>query len=125
MIQKGAKMDSDRAENDFKEKTLSSLKESLILSLLSMIWIKLTSESFSESEKTNIEKEFISSWKKNISSNIQNELLNINNLLNDENIDMINMIAGSKNIADIEDYQQIINESIKEIEKIFWKMCGK
>lgn len=125
MIQKGAKMDSDRAENDFKEKTISSLKESLILSLLSMIWIKLTSESFSESEKTNIEKEFISSWKKNISSNIQNELLNINNLLNDENIDMINMIAGSKNIADIEDYQQIINESIKEIEKIFWKMCGK
>lgn len=125
MIQKGAKMDSDRAENDFKEKTLSSLKESLILSLLSMIWIKLTSESFSESEKTNIEKEFISSWKKNISSNIQNELLNINNLLNDENIDMINMISGSKNIADIEDYQQIINESIKEIEKIFWKMCGK
>lgn len=118
-------MDSDRAENDFKEKTISSLKESLILSLLSMIWIKLTSESFSESEKTNIEKEFISSWKKNISSNIQNELLNINNLLNDENIDMINMIAGSKNIADIEDYQQIINESIKEIEKIFWKMCGK
>ena len=55
----------------------------------------------------------------------QNQLKEINEFLNDSNIDMLNIINGKKEVADIEDYQEILNKSMVEVEKIYWKICGK
>lgn len=110
-------------QQDFKDKILIAMKENLIFSLISFIFAKVMDFS-SEEEKKTFETEFISFWKKSINDITQNQLANINDILNENNIDMLNIISGKNNLADIEDYQQIINSSIKEVENIFWKICG-
>jgi succinate dehydrogenase flavin-adding protein (antitoxin of CptAB toxin-antitoxin module) len=79
----------------------------------------------SDLDKKNFQKEFITYWKNGISEVTQNNLASINKLLNENNIDMINMIVGNNTFADIEDYQEIINQNLKEVEAIFWKICGE
>lgn len=111
-------------QQDFKEKMLSSMKENLIFSLISFLFAKVMDHG-NEIDKKAFEKEFISFWKKSINDITQNQLANINNILNENNIDMLNIISGKSNLADIEDYQQAINDSIKEVENIFWKICGE
>jgi succinate dehydrogenase flavin-adding protein (antitoxin of CptAB toxin-antitoxin module) len=56
---------------------------------------------------------------------MQNQLKQINEVLNDSNIDLLNLITGKKEVADVEDYQQILNKSISEVENIYWKICAK
>lgn len=109
-------------QQDFKEKVLNSMKENLIFSLISFLFARVIE---SEIDKKNFQKDFISFWKKGMSEITQKQLENINNLLNENNVDLINLIKGSNNFADIEDYQQIINESIRDVENIFWKICGE
>jgi|688.fasta_scaffold03611_7 hypothetical protein len=111
-------------QQDFREKILSSMKENLIFSLLSFLFAKIMSED-SDLDKKNFQKEFITYWKNGISEVTQNNLASINKLLNENNIDMINMIVGNNTFADIEDYQEIINQNLKEVEAIFWKICGE
>jgi len=113
-------------QEKFKEKIISGMKENLFLSMLAFIWNKVVDEMAStDSEKENLQKDFIDLWKKNIHQITQEQLDAINKILNDSNIDMINIITGKSSVADVEDYQSTINDAIKEIEKIFWKMCGK
>jgi succinate dehydrogenase flavin-adding protein (antitoxin of CptAB toxin-antitoxin module) len=113
-------------QEKFKEKILAGMKENLFLSMLSFIWNKVIDEIASmDNEKENLQKDFIDLWKKNINEITQEQLETINKILNDSNIDMINIISGKSSVADVEDYQSTINSAIKEIEKIFWKMCGK
>lgn len=113
-------------QEKFKEKIITGMKENLFLSMLAFIWNKTVDEMAStDSEKENLQKDFIDLWKKNIHQITQEQLDTINKLLNDSNIDMINIITGKSHVADVEDYQSTINSAIKEIEKIFWKMCGK
>lgn len=110
----------------FKDKILNGMKENLFLSMIAFIWNKMLDEiSSMDSEKDKLQKDFIDLWKSNINNITQEQLNTINKILNDSNIDMLNIITGKNEVADIEDYQLIINESIKEVEKIFWKMCGK
>lgn len=110
----------------FKDKILTGMKENLFLSMIAFIWNKMLDEISSiDSEKEKLQKDFIDLWKSNINNITQEQLNTINKILNDSNIDMLNIITGKNEIADIEDYQLIINDSIKEVEKIFWKMCGK
>ena len=111
-------------QQDFREKILSSMKENLIFSLLSFLFAKIMSED-SDLDKKNFQKEFITYWKNSISEVTQSNLASINKLLNENNIDMINMIVGNNTFADIEDYQEIINQNLKEVEAIFWKICGE
>jgi len=111
-------------EQDFKEKILSAMKENLIFSLISFLFAKVMDHN-NEIDKKAFEKEFISFWKKSINEITQNQLANINKILNENNIDMLNIISGQNNLADVEDYQHIINDSIKEVENIFWKICGE
>lgn len=111
-------------QQDFREKILSSMKENLIFSLISFLFTKVM-DSETEMEKKNFQKEFINYWKKGISEITQENLASINSILNENNIDMINMIIGNETFADIEDYQEIINENLKEVEGIFWKICGE
>jgi succinate dehydrogenase flavin-adding protein (antitoxin of CptAB toxin-antitoxin module) len=123
----------DQADNNteilkehFKEKMFQTMKENLIFSIISFLWHKtFDSESFTESEKKETQKDFIKLWKDNIINVTQEQLKLINNLLNENNIDMINIITGEKETADIEDYQSLINSLIKETEKIYWKICGE
>ena len=127
-------MDSDQVENkkqidsliqqEFKDKILTSMKENLIFSLISFIFAKIT-DLDSDIDKKSFQKDFINFWKKNINETTQAQLSAINGILNENNIDMLNIITGSANIADVEDYQEIINETIKEVEGIFWKICGE
>lgn len=113
-------------EDKFKDRIHYVMKENLTLSILSFLWnYILNNLSDTSQNKDNIEKEFISFWKENIKTITQEQIGQINQILNDENIDMLNLITENKNIADIEDYQEIINECIKETESIFWKICGK
>ena len=124
----------DQAENkdkiksliheEFKDKIFIAMKENLIFSLISFIFAKIMDHE-NDTEKKSFQKEFINHWKNNINEMTQNQLLAINGILNENNVDMLNIITGSSNIADIEDYQKIINESIKEVEDIFWKICGE
>jgi hypothetical protein len=105
---------------------LNAMKENLILSIISFIWSKVLDEiAQTDQEKESMQKDFISSWKVNINNIFQEQLNTINSILNESNVDMLNIITGKKEIADVEDYQAITNDAIKEIEKIFWKMCGK
>jgi|694.fasta_scaffold16032_12 regulator of replication initiation timing len=113
-------------QEKFKEKMLNAMKENLILSIISFIWSKVLDEiAQTDQEKESMQKDFISSWKVNINNIFQEQLNTINSILNESNVDMLNIITGKKEIADVEDYQAITNDAIKEIEKIFWKMCGK
>lgn len=113
-------------QEKFKEKILAGMKENLILSIVSFIWNKVLEEiEPSDNAREKMQKDFINLWKSNINTITQEQLKTINSILNDSNLDMLNIITGKKGAADVEDYQLIINESIKEIEKIFWKMCGK
>jgi hypothetical protein len=113
-------------EEKFKERIFNGMKENLILSIISFLWnYILDNSSTSESEKNKMQKDFITFWKKNIHEITQEQIKEINKILNEGNIDMLNIITGSKQIADVEDYQNIINHSIKETELIFWKICGK
>lgn len=133
MILKERRMALDQADNNteivkehFKEKMFETMKENLIFSIISFLWNKtFDSESFSETEKKETQKEFIKHWKNNITKITQEQLEIINNILNENNIDMINIITGQKEAADIEDYQILINSLIKETEKIYWKICGE
>jgi hypothetical protein len=110
-------------QENFKQKIFSTLKENLMFSLMSYILGKMIdSETV---DKNKFQTEFIAFWKKSINETTQRELSVINNFLNESNIDMINIINGTDVLADTEDYQRIINESIKEVEGIFWKICGK
>lgn len=111
-------------QQDFKEKILVSMKENLIFSLISFLFSKIM-DLESESDKASFQKDFIKFWKEGINKIAQENLASVNNFLNENNIDMINMIIGNNNFADIEDYQEIINNSIKEVEEIFWKICGE
>jgi len=111
-------------QQDFKEKVLASMKENLTFSLLSFLFAKIMNED-SDLDKKNFQKEFITYWKNSISEVTQTNLASINRLLNENNIDMINMIVGNNTFADIEDYQEIINQNLKEVEAIFWKICGE
>lgn len=114
------------AEEKFKERIFNGMKENLILSLISFIFNHvLDSVSPDKKERDSMEKDFINFWKKNISEITQEQIKQINNILNEGNVDMLNIIAGKNKIADVEDYQNIINSSIKETEAIFWKICGK
>lgn len=113
-------------QEKFKEKIMIGMKENLFLSMLSFVWNKMADDIVSTpSEKESFQKDFIDLWKKNIHGITQEQLNAINKILNDSNIDMINIITGKSSVADVEDYQSTINDAIKEIEKIFWKMCGK
>lgn len=111
-------------QQDFKEKILNAMKENLIFSLISFLFAKIT-DTDSPEDKKHFQKEFINFWKNGIKEITQNQLASINNILNENDIDMINIISGETNIADTEDYQKIINESIKDVENIFWKICGE
>jgi len=111
-------------QQDFKEKILISMKENLIFSLISFLFSKIM-DLESEADKANFQKDFIKFWKEGINKVAQENLSSVNNFLNENNIDMINMIIGNNNFADIEDYQEIINKSIKEVEAIFWNICGE
>lgn len=116
----------NQEEEKVKEKILAGMKENLTLSIISFLWnYVLENSSISAQEKKQMEKNFINFWKKNINEITQEQIKQINSILNDGNIDMINIITGKKQIADVEDYQNIINSSIKEIEGIFWKICGE
>lgn len=114
------------AEEKFKDRILNGMKENLILSLISFIFNHILDNISSEHDnRDKLEKDFILFWKKNISEITQEQIKQINQILNDGNIDMLNIIAGKNKIADVEDYQNIINLCIKETESIFWKICGK
>lgn len=116
----------NQEEEKVKEKILAGMKENLTLSIISFLWnYVLENSSISAQEKKQMEKNFINFWKKNINEITQEQIKQINSILNDGNIDMINIITGKKQIADVEDYQNIINSSIKETEGIFWKICGE
>ena len=127
-------MDLDQADNkkeikslihqEFKDKILTAMKENLTFSLISFIFAKIM-DFDNEAEKKSFQKEFIAFWKKNINETTQNQLFSINSILNENNIDMLNIITGAPNLADVEDYQKIINETIKEVEGIFWRICGE
>lgn len=113
-------------EEDYKEKLTDGIKENLILSIVSYLWNKsLESNSFTEQEGENFKKTFFKAWSSNVKTVTQNQLKEINEFLNDSNIDMLNIINGKKEVADIEDYQEILNKSMVEVEKIYWKICGK
>lgn len=116
----------NNSEEKFKDRILNGMKENLILSIISFLWNHaLDSNSLSEADKEKMQKDFINFWKKNIHEITQDQIKEINKILNEGNIDMLNIITGNKQIADVEDYQDIINNSIKETELIFWKICGK
>lgn len=113
-------------EEDYKDKILNGMKENLILSLISFMWNKMIeSDSFIEEDKENFQKMFIKTWKSNIHNITQDQLKQINTLLNDNNVDMLNIITGKKEIADVEDYQEVLTKTISEVENIYWKICGK
>lgn len=113
-------------EEDYKDKILNGIKENLILSLISFMWNKMIeSDSFIEEDKENFQKMFIKTWKSNIHNITQDQLKQINTLLNDNNVDMLNIITGKKEIADVEDYQEVLTKTISEVENIYWKICGK
>lgn len=110
----------------FKDKIFNGMKENLFLSVIAFVWNKVLDEiSSTDSEKNKLQKDFIDLWKSNINNITQEQLQKINAILNDSNVDMLNIITGKNEVADIEDYQLIVNTSIKEVEKIFWKICGK
>jgi succinate dehydrogenase flavin-adding protein (antitoxin of CptAB toxin-antitoxin module) len=114
------------AEEKFKERIFNGMKENLMLSLISFIFNHiLDSVSADQKERAKMEKDFINFWKKNILEITQEQIKQINDILNEGNVDMLNIIVGKNKIADVEDYQNIINSSIKETEAIFWKICGK
>lgn len=109
---------------EFRERILAAMKENLTFSLISFIFAKIM-DFDNDAEKKSFQKEFIAFWKNNINETTQNQLYAINGILNENNIDMLNIITGSPNLADTEDYQKIINETVKEVEGIFWKICGE
>jgi hypothetical protein len=117
---------SNIIEDDYKDKILNGMKENLLLSIISFLWNKIIeSDSHITQDKENFQKAFIKSWKENINEITQMQLKQINKVLNESNIDILNLITGKKEIADVEDYQEILNKSISEIEEIYWKICGK
>lgn len=133
MIQREAKGGLDQVVNnytnpeqdDYKNKILEGIKQNLILSMLSFLWCKLDENSNSLENGSEFQKLFLENWKENIINVSQEQLKEINKALNDNNIDMLNIITGEKQITDIEDYQEILNKSIAEVESIYWKICGK
>jgi succinate dehydrogenase flavin-adding protein (antitoxin of CptAB toxin-antitoxin module) len=113
-------------DDDYKNKIFNGMKENLLLSIISFLWNKvIESDSHIEQDKENFQKAFIKSWKENISEITQMQLKQINKVLNESNIDILNLITGKKEIPDVEDYQEILNKSISEIEEVYWKICGK
>jgi succinate dehydrogenase flavin-adding protein (antitoxin of CptAB toxin-antitoxin module) len=113
-------------EDNYKEKIVNGMKENLLLSIVSFLWNKIIeSDSYLEQDRGKFEKAFIKAWKESVHEIMQNQLKQINEVLNDSNVDLLNLITGKKEIADVEDYQEIINKSISEVEDIFWKICAK
>lgn len=117
---------SNTIEDDYKDKIFNGMKENLLLCIISFLWNRIIeSDSHLAQDKENFQKAFIKSWKENIKEITQAQLKQINQVLNESNIDILNLITGKKEIADVEDYQEILNISIADIEKIYWKICGK
>lgn len=113
-------------EDSYKEKIFNGMKENLLLSIVSFLWNKIIeSDSYLGQDREKFEKAFIKAWKESINEIMQNQLKQINEVLNDSNIDLLNLIAGKKEVADVEDYQEILNKSISEVENIYWKICAK
>ena len=113
-------------EDSYKEKIFNGMKENLLLSIVSFLWNKIIeSDSYLDQDREKFEKAFIKAWKESINEIMQNQLKQINEVLNDSNIDLLNLITGKKEVADVEDYQQILNKSISEVENIYWKICAK
>ena len=113
-------------EDSYKEKIFNGMKENLLLSIVSFLWNKIIeSDSYLGQDREKFEKAFIKAWKESINEIMQNQLKQINEVLNDSNIDLLNLITGKKEVADVEDYQQILNKSISEVENIYWKICAK
>ena len=111
---------------NFKNRISQSIKENLILSILSTLWLQfLENQNFTLSEKENFKKDFIKNWKSNIINITQNELKKFNETLNNENADIINIISGKNIVPDIEDYQKIINECLLDIEKIYLQISER
>lgn len=78
----------------------------------------------SDEEREEFRKNFISFWRKNVREISQDNLKGINEFLNENNADMINILSGEKEIADVEDYQEVIDSVIKETESIFQKITN-
>jgi hypothetical protein len=119
------------AKEEFREKTFASMKENLMMAIVAFLW-NLSIEQLEASNRvavhgnTNdeIRKKFIAGWKSSMSSVARKHLEEVNKELNEQNADMLNMINGEPLFTDIEDYQQIINSNIKEIENVFNTISG-
>jgi succinate dehydrogenase flavin-adding protein (antitoxin of CptAB toxin-antitoxin module) len=113
-------------EDNYKEKIFNGMKENLLLSIVSFLWNKIIeSDSYLEQDREKFEKAFIKAWKESVNEIMQNQLKQINEVLNDSNVDLLNLITGKKEVADVEDYQEILNKSMSEVEDIYWKICAK
>ncbi len=113
-------------EDNYKEKIFNGMKENLLLSIVSFLWNKIIeSDSYLEQDREKFEKAFIKAWKESVNEIMQNQLKQINEVLNDSNVDLLNLITGKKEVADVEDYQEILNKSMSEAEDIYWKICAK
>ncbi len=120
-------MASDQAvlsEQEFSEKSLAALKENFNNSILSFCFNYIINQiTNDEKSKSELKRDIISSWKNGIKETNQQAFKDINERLHSINADMLNIITNNT-IPDIEDYQRISNANVKEVEKIFWKICG-
>lgn len=119
-------MDNKTTEllSSFKTRLESQLKDSLIFTIITLLWHKTISDMSSDEEREEFRKNFISFWRKNVREISQDNLKGINEFLNENNADMINILSGEKEIADVEDYQEVIDSVIKETESIFQKITN-
>lgn len=112
-------------KEDFKEKSLGAMKENFLYSMLAFLWSNALSDAPSESHREEIRKRFSSLWRNNMFELTQKQLGEINKSLCENNIDMLNIIAGDPDFADVEDYQEVITENVKEVDDLFWRLCGE
>ena len=110
------------SKETYETNSLRGMKETLIYSILAVLWGKLLE---STPDKNEVAKDFLKLWKKNMHKMTQEQLGNINAGLNDANADMINMISGGDGaMADVENYQEIVNKNFKEVEEIYWRLTN-
>lgn len=112
-------------EEEFSDKSLVALKENFTNTMISFCFCYIINQmTHTEKDRLDLQKSIINTWKNGIKETNQNAFKEINDKLKAINADFLNIIS-ENSIPDIEDYQRISTKNVKEVEGIFWRICGE
>jgi hypothetical protein len=103
-----------------KNRYMQELIGSMVFFIFNEICQNKNPESDTQTKENSIAKMFFSSWLNSVKKRAKKEILEINNKLKDNKMNFLGAIS-NYSLPSTEDYQDIYNKALLEVQKVFQK----